>query len=151
MPIVEPGQKAPTFNTKDQDGNIVKLSDFKGKKLILYFYPGDLTPTCTIEACNLRDHFKLIQKKGYSILGVSPDDAVKHQRFISRNNLPFNLLVDHGNKIAKAYGAWGPKKLFGKEYEGILRSTFVIDENGKIEKVISKVKSASHHLQILSD
>ena len=149
MPLPEAGQKAPPFTAKDQNGNKVKLSDFKGRKLILYFYPADLTPTCTVQACNLRDNYKKIAKEGYTILGISPDDATRHQKFIDRHQLPFDLLIDPEHQIAKAYGVWGPKKMFGKEYEGIHRTTFLIDEKGKIEKVITKVRSGSHHEQIL--
>ena len=146
---LKPGDQAPDFVSTNEKGETVQLSDFAGKKLILFFYPADNTPTCTVENCNLRDNYELLQSKGYELLGVSPDSAKKHQNFIAKHNLPFSLLVDADLEVIKAYGAWGLKKSFGKEYEGLLRSTFVIDENGTIEKVIEKVKSKDHANQIL--
>lgn len=149
MTHLKEGQKAPNFKGHDENENPVSLADFKGKKLILYFYPADNTPTCTVEACNLRDNFDMLKKVGYAILGVSPDSAKKHQNFIQKHNLPFPLLVDEDLAVIKAYGVWGMKKTFGKEYEGLLRTTFVIDENGIIEKIIDKVESKRHAEQIL--
>jgi thioredoxin-dependent peroxiredoxin len=145
----EEGQKAPSFTTKDQAGNKVSLSDFKGKKVVLYFYPEDDTPTCTEEACNLRDNFSILKKKGYIVLGVSPNDVISHEKFSKKFNLPFQLLADSDKKIINAYGVWGPKKLFGREYMGVLRTTFIIDEQGIIEKIIHKVHSKKHTDQIL--
>ncbi len=149
MAKLKEGQKAPDFKGTDENGNAVSLADFKGKKLILYFYPADNTPTCTVEACNLRDNFDTLKKEGYAILGVSPDSAKKHQNFIKKHNLPFPLLVDEDLTVIKAYGVWGMKKSFGKEYEGLLRTTFVINENGVIEKIFDKVESKRHADQIL--
>lgn len=149
MSQLKEGQKAPDFKALDENGNTVSLSDFKGKKLILYFYPADNTPTCTSEACNLRDNFDTLKKEGYHVLGVSPDSAKKHQNFIKKHNLPFPLLVDEDLTIIKAYGVWGQKMMYGKEYEGLLRTTFVIDEDGTIEKIFDKVDSKRHAGQIL--
>ncbi|HHM21927.1 MAG TPA: thioredoxin-dependent thiol peroxidase [Bacteroidetes bacterium] len=149
MTHLKPGDKAPELHGTDQNGNPLSLKDFAGQKLILYFYPKDNTPTCTVEAKNLRDHFQALRKAGYAVVGVSPDTAKRHQNFIEKHNLPFPLLVDDDLKTIKAYGVWGKKKLYGREYEGIHRTTFVIDENGKIEKVIAKVKAKEHAQQIL--
>lgn len=143
------GEKAPAFSTMDQDGNAVKLSSFKGKKVVLYFYPKDLTSTCTVQACNLRDHYKTLLKKGYIVLGVSPDSSQSHQKFISKHELPFPLLVDTEHKIAEAFGVWGEKKMYGRTYQGIHRTTFIIDEKGKIERIIDKPKSSEHAQEIL--
>lgn len=143
------GDKAPDFKGNDQDGNPVSLKDFKGKKLILYFYPKDMTPGCTMQACNLSENFSALKKKGYSVLGVSADDEIKHKRFIEKYKLPFQLLADTNKEVIKAYDVWGKKKFLGKSYDGILRTTFVINENGKIEKVISDVKTKNHTAQIL--
>ena len=145
----EPGQKAPDFKGVDQNGNTVSLNDFKGQKLILYFYPKDNTPGCTAEACDLRDNYEMWLSKGYKVVGVSPDSIQSHQKFTEKYNLPFPLISDPEKKILKAYGAWGPKKLYGREYEGVLRTTFVIDENGVIEQVFTKVKTKEHTKQIL--
>lgn len=138
------------FKAKDENGNTVSLSDFKGKKLVLYFYPADNTPTCTVEACNLRDNFEVLRKAGYEILGVSPDSAKKHQNFIKKHDLPFPLLVDEDLTIIKAYDVWGPKVTFGKAYDGLLRTTFIINKKGIIERVIDKVESKRHTEQILA-
>jgi peroxiredoxin Q/BCP len=143
------GDKAPGFTSKNENGLEVSLKDFKGKKLVLYFYPKDNTPGCTSEACDLRDNYKTFQKQGYEILGVSPDSAKSHQKFIDKYELPFSLLADEDHSVAEAYGAWGEKSMYGKKYMGILRSTFVIDEKGKIEKVIEKVDTKAHTTQIL--
>jgi peroxiredoxin Q/BCP len=143
------GDKAPGFSGKDQDGNIVNLSDYKGKKLVLYFYPKDNTSGCTAEACSLRDSYQVLQAKGYSILGVSPDSEKSHTNFIQKYNLPFPLIADTDKNIAQAYGVWAEKKLYGKTYMGILRTTFKIDENGVIEDIITKVRTKDHGEQIL--
>jgi peroxiredoxin Q/BCP len=143
------GDKAPAFSCGDENGNIRSIKDYKGKKLVLYFYPKDSTPGCTAEACDLRDNYKTFQKKGYEILGVSPDTASKHQKFIAKYELPFSLLADEDHAVAEAYGAWGEKSLYGRKYMGILRSTFVIDEKGKIENIIEKVDTKNHSAQLL--
>ena len=143
------GDKAPDFSGMNEQGKPVALSDFKGKKLILFFYPKDNTPTCTIENCNLRDNYTLLQKQGFAVLGVSPDSAKKHQNFIAKHGLPFQLLVDTDLSTIKAYDVWGLKKTFGKEYEGLRRTTFVIDEKGIIQLVLTKVNSKDHTRQIL--
>jgi len=143
------GAAAPEFNSKDQDGNDITLSTYKGKKLALYFYPRDLTPTCTTQACDLRDNHDILQKHNIEILGVNDDDDKKHQRFISKYELPFPLLVDSERSVLKAYGVWGPKKFMGKEFDGTHRTTFLIDENGIVVDVIQKVKAKIHSEQII--
>ncbi|GGM99781.1 peroxiredoxin [Dyadobacter beijingensis] len=143
------GDPAPAFSAKDQDGKEVKLSDFKGEKVVLYFYPKDSTPTCTNQACNLRDNHELLLKKGYKVLGVSPDSEKSHQRFIKKYSLPFPLLADTEHKMIEAYGVWGEKTTFGRTYMGVLRTTFVINKKGIIEEIISKVESSKHTDQIL--
>jgi peroxiredoxin Q/BCP len=148
--MLKEGDKAPSFKSTDQDGNKISLADYKGKKVILYFYPEDDTPTCTVEACNLRDNFLPLKQKGFVVLGVSADDERSHKKFINKFNLPFTLLADTDKKIINAYGVWGDKVLFGHKYKGIKRTTFVIDEKGKIEKIIEKVKSKNHAEQILT-
>jgi peroxiredoxin Q/BCP len=146
---LQAGDKAPAFKARNENGETVSLADYKGKKLVLYFYPKDDTPGCTAEACDLRDNYKLFQKQGYEILGVSPDNEAKHQKFIAKYELPFSLLADTDNVVATAYGTWGEKSMYGKKYMGILRTTFVIDEKGKIEKVIEKVDTKKHTAQLL--
>jgi len=148
--LLKVGDKAPEFHVKDQNGKIVKLSDYKGKKLILYFYPKDDTPGCTAEACNLRDNYNELRKKGFEILGVSADDEKKHIKFIEKHSLPFSLLADTEQQVCKAYGVWGKKKFMGREYMGINRTTFIIDEEGKIEHIITDVDTKNHSNQILS-
>ncbi len=143
------GDKAPFFEGVNEKGETIKLSDFKGKKLILFFYPKDNTPGCTAEACSLRDHFSELKASGYALLGVSPDSARKHQNFIKKFELPFSLLVDTELETIKAYGVWGLKKFMGREFDGVLRTTFIIDEKGIIERVITKVKTKTHAAQIL--
>ena len=143
------GMKAPDFSGKDQSGNAISLKDLQGRKVILYFYPKDNTPGCTTESCNLRDNYRELIKKGFEVIGVSADSEKSHQNFIDKYNLPFNLISDSGKVILKAYGAWGLKKLYGKEYEGILRKTFIIDEQGVILKIINKVDTKNHTNQIL--
>lgn len=149
MTTLEEGDKAPDFKGIDQNENEIQLSDYAGKKLVLFFYPKDNTPGCTAEACNLRDNFDALREKGYELLGVSPDSARKHQNFIKKHNLPFPLLADTEKEVLNAYGAWGPKKFMGRAYDGVHRTTFVIDEEGKIEKVFKKVKTKAHTEQIL--
>lgn len=143
------GDKAPEFKGIDQDGKNKTLSNFKGKKLILYFYPKDNTPGCTNEACNLRDNYNMWLSKGYDVIGVSPDSQQSHQKFRAKHELPFTLISDPDKVIIKQFGAWGPKKLYGREYEGLLRTTFVINENGYIENIFEKVKTKDHTNQIL--
>jgi peroxiredoxin Q/BCP len=147
--LLSTGDIAPDFTSKDQDGNEVKLSDFKGKKVVLYFYPKDNTPGCTAESCNLRDNYEELQKQGYVVLGVSTDDEKSHQKFIEKYDLPFPLIADTDKSVHEAYGTWGEKKMYGKSYMGTLRTTYVIDEEGKIAEVISKVKTKDHAAQIL--
>ncbi|MDT0677227.1 thioredoxin-dependent thiol peroxidase [Autumnicola musiva] len=149
MITLEAGDKAPEFSAEDQDGNKLNLSDFKGKKLVLFFYPKASTPGCTAEACNLRDNWENFEKKGYAILGVSADSKKRQQNFKNKYELPFPLLADENKDVINAYGVWGPKKFMGKEYEGIHRTTFIIDENSKIEEVIQKVKTKEHSAQII--
>jgi peroxiredoxin Q/BCP len=143
------GDKAPDFKSKDQNGKSISLKDFKGKKVILYFYPEDDTPVCTVEACNFRDNFSMLKKKGYEIVGVSPNSMESHKKFEAKYKLPFTLLADEDKKIINAYGVWGLKKLYGREYMGIQRATFVLDENGKIEKIIGRVLSKIATEQVL--
>jgi peroxiredoxin Q/BCP len=149
MVTLKEGDKAPVFMGKDQDGNKVSLSDFKGKKLVLYFYPEDDTPTCTIQACNLRDNYGLLQKNGFEVLGVSPDDASKHKKFESKFQLPFRLIADASRKILEKYGVWDKKIMFGHRYMGVLRTTFVIDEKGIIRKIFLRPKNKAHAQEIL--
>lgn len=143
------GENAPAFQAKNQDGKIIKLSDFKGKKLVLYFYPKDNTPTCTVEACNLRDNYEKFKKEGYEILGVSTDSEKSHKKFIEKHSLPFDLLEDTEQKLVTLYDVWGEKFTFGKHYMGLKRTTFVIDESGVISNIIEDVKSKIHTEQIL--
>lgn len=145
------GDKAPDFKSKDQDGNLISLKDFKGKKLVLYFYPKDNTPGCTNEACNLRDNYSALKKKGFAIVGVSADDEIKHTKFIQKYDLPFSLIADVDHTVIKAYDVWGEKQFMGRVFDGIVRTTFVIDEKGKIEKVITNVKTKNHTEQILEN
>lgn len=149
MAYLKVGDQAPDFTAKDQNGQEINLNSHKGKKVILYFYPKDNTPGCTAEACNLRDNYSELANKGYEIIGVSPDSEESHQKFVSKYSLPFTLIADEDKSIMKAYGAWGLKKMYGKEYEGVLRTTYVIDENGEILKVFTKVKTKDHTEQIL--
>lgn len=148
MTTLEAGDKAPKFSGIDQDGAPIKLEDYKGKKLILFFYPKDNTPGCTAAACNLRDHFKDLSKAGYKLLGVSPDSPKKHQNFIKKFDFPFPLLADEDKSVIQAFKCWGLKKFMGKEYDGVYRTTFVIDEKGVIEHVFTKVKTKTHAEQI---
>jgi peroxiredoxin Q/BCP len=143
------GDKAPAFKAKNESNELVSLTQYKGKKLVLYFYPKDDTPGCTSEACDLRDNYQTFIAKGYEILGVSPDTATKHQKFIAKYELPFSLLADEDNAVALAYGTWGEKSMYGKKYMGMIRTTFVINEKGIIENVIEKVDTKNHSSQIL--
>jgi len=151
MTILKEGNIAPNFKGTDQNGDIVSLEQYKGKKVILYFYPKDNTPGCTAEACNLRDNYADILEKGMDIIGVSPDKEVSHIKFIEKYDLPFKLISDPNKDILKLYNAWGEKKLYGKVYDGVLRKTFIIDENQKIEKIIEKVKTKDHTNQIFQE
>lgn len=143
------GDSAPEFKVKSQSDRMVELNQFKGKKLVIYFYPKDNTPGCTAQACNLRDNYTEFTDKGYEILGVSADSVAKHEKFIAKQNLPFDLLADEDKTMLNAYGVWGLKKFMGKEYDGIHRTTFVIDENQIITNIIEKVKTKEHAKQIL--
>ena len=149
MTSLNVGDKAPNFVALNEFGQSTSLSDFLGKKVILYFYPKDMTPGCTAESCNLGENYSLLQGKGFIVLGVSPDSTNSHQKFIDKYNLPFSLIADEDKAVIKAFGVWGPKKFMGKEYDGVHRTTFVIDEDGVIEKVFSKVKTKDHTNQIL--
>jgi peroxiredoxin Q/BCP len=146
---IEIGKKAPDFTVKDQDGKPVKLSALKGKKVILYFYPKDMTPGCTAEACNLRDNYKELQRRGYEVLGISTDSEKSHQKFITKEKLPFRLLADTDRSVHEKYGTWVEKSMYGRKYMGTARVTFVIDEAGVIENIIQKVDTKDHAAQIL--
>ncbi len=149
MTKLKEGEKAPDFKGIDQDGNPVSRDDFKGHKLVLYFYPKDSTPGCTSQACNLRDNYDSLLKNGYKVVGVSADSEKSHKKFIEKHELPFPLIADTEKEIIKAYDVWAPKKFMGKEFLGIVRTTFVIDEEGKIEEIIGKVKTKDHTNQII--
>ena len=146
---LQEGDKAPNFKGKDQNGNTVQLSDFKGKKLILFIYPEDDTPNCTATACNLRDNYRELLKRGFAIVGVSANDQRSHQRFADKYNLPFPLIADTNRKVLEAYDAWGEKNMYGKIIVGIIRKTYVIDEQGRIQKIFKRVKADQHTNQIL--
>lgn len=146
---LKPGDKAPDFTAPDQNGNMVSLHDFKGKKVALYFYPKDDTPTCTVEACNIRDNFSLLKKKDIVVLGISKDEVKKHKKFEMKYSLPFTLISDVDTKINNEYGVWAMKKFMGREYMGTLRTTFLINEKGKIDHIIEDVESKNHTQQIL--
>ena len=143
------GDKAPNFSCKNEKGELVSLKDFKGKNLVLYFYPKDDTPGCTAEACDLRDNYQSFLSKGFEILGVSPDSEKKHQKFIDKHELPFSLLADEDHSVAEAYGVWGEKSMYGRKYMGILRTTFVIDDKGKLSNIIEKVDTKAHSKQLI--
>ena len=147
--MLKEGNKAPDFSTTDQDGNKVKLSDLKGQKVVLYFYPKDDTPGCTKEACSFRDSSAVYKKKKIRVLGISPDNEKSHQKFIGKFDLPFTLLTDPEHKIAEKYGAWGEKSMYGKKYMGIFRYTYLIDEEGKIAKIFTKVNVSEHADEVL--
>lgn len=147
--MLEIGNKIPDFSGLNQNGKEIKASDFKGKKLVVYFYPRAMTPGCTAESCNLSDNYQALQAKGYDVLGVSGDTVAKQKAFQEKYNFPFQLLADENKEVIKAFGVWGKKKFMGKEYDGIIRTTFLIDENGIITDVITKVKTKDHASQIL--
>jgi len=149
MTKLKAGDKAPSFSVNDQNGKERNLGAFKGQKLVLYFYPKDNTPGCTVQACNLRDNYQALLDAGYAVLGISPDTEKKHQNFIAKFDLPFDLLADTEKQMLEAYGVWGEKKMYGRTYMGVFRTTFVIDENGVIEEVIEKVKTKEHSAQIM--
>ena len=148
MTTLKKGDPAPHFEGVDQDGKTVKLTDFKGKKLILYFYPKDNTPGCTAEACNLNDHYETWLNRGYQVVGVSPDSAASHQKFIAKYGLKFTLLSDPEHQMMELYGAWGEKKMYGKPYMGVLRTTFVIDGEGMITEISTSADTKHHTFQI---
>ena len=143
------GDKAPEINAVDQNGNQITLDQYIGKKVVLYFYPKDMTPGCTAQSCNLSDNYTLLQKKGYDVIGVSCDSIKRHQKFIEKHSLPFNLISDEDQKVVNDYGVWQLKKFMGREYMGIVRTTFLIDENGMIKDIIEKVNTKDHTSQIL--
>ncbi len=143
------GDAAPDFSALNEKSQTLSLADYRGKKLVLYFYPKDDTPGCTAESCSLRDNYASFQAKGYEVLGVSPDSVKKHIKFQEKYSLPFNLLADEDHAVSLAYGVWGPKKFMGRAYDGIHRTTFVIDETGRIERIIAKVDTEGHAAQVL--
>ncbi|NAY91062.1 thioredoxin-dependent thiol peroxidase [Muricauda sp. JGD-17] len=150
MNMLKMGDKVPEFSSKDQDGNQINLTDYKGKKLIVFFYPRANTPGCTAEACNLRDNYQTLQAQGYELLGVSDDSQKKQANFKNKYDFPFPLLADEDHTVIDAFGVWGPKKFMGREYDGLHRTTFVIDGDGRVEKVIEKVKTKDHAAQLLN-
>lgn len=150
MVTLKEGDKAPAFSGTDQDGNKISLAHFKGKKIALYFYPQDDTPTCTIQACNLRDNYGLMKKNGVVVIGVSPDETNKHKKFSTKFSLPFTLIADTTHIILEKYGVWDQKQLFGNNYMGVLRTTFVIDEKGYIRKIFLRPKNKIHAQEILA-
>lgn len=149
MSTLKTGDKAPAISAKDQAGNTITLNDYSGKKVVLYFYPKDDTPGCTAEACNLRDNYDSLLNAGFDVIGVSTDNEKSHQKFIGKYSLPFRLISDTDQKVSTDYGVWGLKKFMGREYMGINRTTFLIDENGNIQKIIEKVDTKNHIAQIL--
>lgn len=149
MIILKEGDKAPAFSARDQNGKKVSLSEFKGKKVVLYFYPEDDTPTCTVQACNLRDNYGLLKKNGFEVLGVSPNDEKSHKKFETKFDLPFTLLADPDHAIINKYGVWGEKQMFGNKYMGVHRTTFVINERGIISKIFLRPKNKQHAEEII--
>ena len=149
MTTLQVGDMAPSFEGKIQDGAIVRSEDYRGKKLILFFYPKDNTPGCTAEVCSLRDGYGSLQDQGFELLGVSPDGEKKHKNFIEKYQLPFPLIADEDKQVMRAFGVWGPKTMYGKLFDGVHRTTFVIDEEGRILHVIGKVKTKDHAAQIM--
>src|SRR6201996_2778893 len=149
MITLKEGDKAPASSGNDQNGQKTALADFKGKKVVLYFYPQDDTPTCTQQACNLRDNYSLLKKEGFSVIGVSPDDEKSHKKFEAKFELPFPLVADPDHKIIDKYGVWGEKQLYGRKYIGLHRTTFLIDEKGVIRKIFLKPRSKQHSEEIL--
>ena len=150
MVILKERDKAPAFTGTDQNGKKISLKDFRGKKLVLYFYPEDDTPTCTIQACNLRDNYSLLRKSGFEIIGISPDDEKKHKKFEAKFDLPFTLIADTAHTILEKYGVWDQKQMFGHKYMGVLRTTFVIDEKGVICKIFLRPKNKAHAEEIVA-
>lgn len=150
MTHLKKGEQAPQFTGKDQNGDTISLNDFKGKKLVIYFYPKDNTPGCTAQACNLRDNYQMLQKQGYNVIGISADSEQSHKKFIEKYSLPFPLIADTEREILNLYGVWGPKKFMGRTFDGIHRTTFIIDEQGLIEEVIEQVKTKEHTAQIIN-
>lgn len=150
MVTLKAGDKAPQFTGYDQNGKKISLKDYKGKKLVLYFYPEDDTPTCTLQACNLRDNFGLLKKNGFEVVGISPDDEKKHKRFETKFDLPFALIADPSHVILKKYGVWDQKQMFSHKYMGVLRTTFIIDEKGLIQKIFLRPKNKAHAEEILA-
>ena len=149
MNTLKIGDKVPAFTAKDQDGNTISLDDYKGKKIIVFFYPKASTPGCTAEACNLRDNYKELQTEGYELLGVSADSEARQAKFKDKYKFPFPLLADEDHTVINAFGVWGPKKFMGREYDGIHRKTFVVDGNAIVTKIIDKVKTKDHTAQLL--
>jgi len=149
MKTLQEGDKVPNFTVNDQEGNPVSLTDYKGHKVVVFFYPKANTPGCTKEACNLRDNYEELQNKGYKLVGVSADTERKQKNFKEKYDFPFPLLADENKEVINAFGVWGPKKFMGREYDGIHRTTFIVDEEGKVERVIAKVKTKDHAAQIL--
>jgi peroxiredoxin Q/BCP len=145
------GKKAPAIKLKNQNGDTVSLADFSGKKLAIYFYPKDDTPTCTVQACNLRDNFKSLQQQGIEIIGISPDEVDSHKKFENKHKLPFTILADPKHTILEKYGVWGEKSMYGRKYMGVIRTTFLIDEKGILRKIIEKPKSSDHAKEILKE
>lgn len=143
------GQKAPAFKGMDQNGETISLADFKGKKLALFFYPEDDTPTCTIQACNIRDNFSALKQKGIQVVGISPDEAAKHKKFEAKFKLPFTMIADPKHNIIDKFGVWGEKQLYGRKYMGLHRTTFLIDEKGRIKKVFLRPKNKEHAQEIM--
>ena len=150
MSKLQIGDKAPAINAVDQNESSINLESYRGKKVVLYFYPKDMTPGCTAQSCNLSDNYKLLLEKGYDVLGVSCDSVKRHQKFIAKYDLPFNLISDEDHKVVNDYGVWQLKKFMGREYMGIVRTTFIIDENGLISDIISKVNTKEHTTQIIN-
>ncbi|HBH06854.1 MAG TPA: thioredoxin-dependent thiol peroxidase [Flavobacteriales bacterium] len=149
MTHLKVGDVAPNFTGKNQDGKEIGSKDFAGKKIILYFYPKDMTPGCTAQACNLTENYAALLEKGYAVVGVSPDSESKHKKFIEKYNIPFDLIADEDLSVIKSFGVWGEKQMYGRKYEGVYRETFIIDEQGKIEEVITKVQTKDHSAQII--
>ncbi len=150
MTHLQEGEKAPAFTGTDQDGKKISLSDYKGKKLILFFYPQDLTPACTVESCNLRDNYGLLKQHGFEVLGISPDDEKSHLKFKEKHQLPFSLIADTDRIIIDKYGVWGEKQLYGRKYIGLHRTTFVIDEKGIIRRIFLRPKNKQHAEEIIA-
>ena len=150
MSKLQIGDEAPAINATDQNENSINLESYRGKKVVLYFYPKDMTPGCTAQSCNLSDNYKLLLEKGYDVLGVSCDSVKRHQKFIAKHDLPFNLISDEDHKVVNDYGVWQLKKFMGREYMGIVRTTFIIDANGLISDIISKVNTKEHTAQIIN-